>query len=197
MKRNTYSKGFRLWHWLNAIAIFGLLGTVLLRKTFLSYKTNGQVIMDELAKLDMTITLDAAKAIARTIRAPMWEWHYILGFALAILLVYRIVLHFKEKSLCFMDEFKAAPDMHEKGIYLMYGAFYGFVIVMSVTGLVLYFGKDAGMDRDTLHMIKEFHEVLMWFFVVFVPAHIIGLFVAENRGDKGIVSDMIGEEKGV
>ena len=196
MKRNTYSKAFRLWHWLNAIAILGLLGTVLLRKTFLSYKANGQVIMDELAKLDMTITLDAAKAIARTIRAPMWEWHYILGFALAILLLYRIVLHFKEKSLCFMDDFKAAPQLHEKGVYLMYGAFYGFVIIMSVTGLVLYFGKDAGMDRDTLHMIKEFHEVLMWFFVVFVPAHIIGLFVAENRGDKGIVSDMIGEEKG-
>jgi len=196
MKRNTYSKGFRLWHWLNAIAILGLLGTVLLRKTFLSYKTNGQVIVDELAKLDMTITLDAAKAIARTIRAPMWEWHYILGFALAILLVYRIVLHFKEKSLCFMAEFKAAPDKHEKGVYLMYGAFYGFVIIMSVTGLLLYFGKGAGMDRETLHMIKEFHEIMMWFFVVFVPAHIIGLFVAENRGDKGIVSDMIGEEKG-
>jgi Ni,Fe-hydrogenase I cytochrome b subunit len=95
-----------------------------------------------------------------------------------------------------MAEFKEAPDMHEKGVYLMYGALYGFVIVMSVTGLVLYFGKDAGMDRKMLHLIKEFHEVLMWFFVLFVPAHIIGLFVAENRGDKGIVSDMIGEDKG-
>jgi cytochrome b561 len=196
MKRNTYSRGFRLWHWLNAIAIFGLLGTVLLRKTFLSYKTNGQVILDELAKLDIAITLDAAKAIARTIRVPMWEWHYIFGFMLAILLVYRIVLHFKEKSLCFMDEFKAAPDAHEKGIYLMYGALYGFVILMSVTGLFLYFGKGAGLERDILHPVKEFHEVLMWFFVLFVPAHIIGLFVAENRGEKGIVSDMIGEDNG-
>ena len=195
MKRQTYSKSFRLWHWLNAIAVLGLLGTVLLRKTFLSYKTNGQVILDELAKLDVTITLDAAKAIAKTIRAPMWEWHYILGFALAALLLYRIVLHFKEKSLCFMDEFKASSSLHDKGVYLMYGAVYGFLIVMSITGLVLYFGKDAGIDKETLHTIKEFHEVLMWFFVLFVPAHILGLIVAENRGDKGIVSDMIGEEK--
>lgn len=195
MKRNTYSKGFRLWHWLNAVAILGLLGTVLLRKTFLSYKTNGQVILDELAKLDITITLDAAKAIARTIRMPMWEWHYILGFVLAALLLYRIVLHFREKSLCLMDDFKAAPDRHEKGVYLMYGAFYGFLILISVTGLGLYFGKAAGVERELLHPVKEFHEIIMWFFVLFVPAHIIGLFIAENRGDKGIVSDMIGEDK--
>lgn len=193
MKRNTYSKSFRLWHWLNAIAVLGLLGTVLLRKTFLSYKTNGAVIQEELAKLNMEITLDAAKAIGRTIRAPMWEWHYILGFALAALLVWRIWLHFTERSLCFREETKNAPTLHEKGVYVMYGALYGFVIVMAVTGLFLYFGKDMGIEKGLLHDVKEFHEVLMWFFVFFVPAHVIGLFVAENRGDKGIVSDMIGE----
>lgn len=196
MKRNTYSKSFRLWHWLNAIAVLGLLGTVLLRKTFLSYKTNGAVIQEELAKLNTEITLDAAKAVAGTIRAPMWEWHYILGFALAGLLVWRIRLHFKERSLCFRDELKNAPTLHEKGVYAMFGALYGFVIVMAVTGLFLYFGKDMGIGKGLLHDVKEFHEVLMWFFILFVPAHILGLFVAENRGDKGIVSDMIGEEQG-
>jgi len=194
MKRNTYSRGFRLWHWLNALVILGLLGTVLLRKTFLSYHTNAAVIMDELAKLDMAITLDAAKAIAKTIRAPMWEWHYIFGFALAALLVWRIWLHFKERSLCFREEMKNAPTLHEKGVYAMYGGVYGFIIVMTVSGFVLYFGKDMGLDKELLHTVKEVHEILMWFFVVFVPAHIIGLLVAENRGDKGIVSDMIGEE---
>lgn len=195
MKRTVYSKSFRIWHWLNAIAVLGLLGTVLLRKTFLSYHTNGAVIQNELAKLDMQITLDAAKVIARTIRTPMWEWHYIFGFMLIALFAYRILLHFKEKSMCFMEEFKSAPDLHEKGVYALYGLLYTLIGVMAVTGATLYFGKDFGIGKETLHDIKEFHEVLMWFFVFFVPAHIIGIFVAENRGEKGLVSDMIGEER--
>jgi cytochrome b561 len=194
MKRNIYSGSFRLWHWLHAAVILGLLATVLLRKSFLSYHTNAQVILDELAKLDVTITLEAAKAIAKTIRAPMWEWHYILGFTLAALLVWRVALHFKERSLCFKEAVKNAPTLHEKGVYAMYGALYGFVIFMTVSGLFVYFGKDMGIAKETLHLIKEAHEYAMWFFVLFVPAHIIGVAVAENRGDKGLVSDMIGKE---
>jgi Ni,Fe-hydrogenase I cytochrome b subunit len=30
----------------------------------------------------------------------------------------------------------------------------------------------------------------LWFFVVFIVGHIAGVVIAENRGDKGLISDM-------
>jgi len=39
---------FRVWHWLNATVILGLLGTVFLRKTFLSWRTNSELIVQKI-----------------------------------------------------------------------------------------------------------------------------------------------------
>ena len=47
MKR--FSLSLRIWHWLNAIVVLGLLGTFFLRKTFLSWRENSQIIMHKLA----------------------------------------------------------------------------------------------------------------------------------------------------
>lgn len=193
MSRSLYSRSFRLWHWLNAVIILGLLGTVLLRKTFLSYKTNGAVIQEELAKLGNEITLDAAKAIARTLRGPMWEWHYILGFTLATLLLWRIFLHIKERSMLFLSRVKRAPTLHKKGVYALYGGVYAFVSFMVLSGLVIYFSETLGLSDTTAHSIKEIHEIGMYFFLAFIPAHIIGVIIAENSGQRGLISGMVGE----
>lgn len=88
----TWGWGLRVVHWLNAMAVLGLLATVLLCKTFLNYRTNGALIRQKLADLHVDIALEPAPAIARAIRAPMWNWHYILGFALAALLLCRLFM---------------------------------------------------------------------------------------------------------
>ena len=93
-----YTRSFRIWHWLNAIVVLGLVGTVLLRKGFLSYRTNSEIIMTKLSDIGVDIFKEDAVAIAKAIRAPMWEWHIIFGYALAFLVVYRIALMFFDKS---------------------------------------------------------------------------------------------------
>ncbi|MGB3960999.1 MAG: cytochrome b/b6 domain-containing protein, partial [Sulfurimonas sp.] len=90
-----YTASFKLWHWLNALVVLGLLGTVFLRKTFLSYKANAEILMQKLSEIDIIITIEQAKILAKAIRSPMWEWHIFLGYALAFLMVYRIVLYFQ------------------------------------------------------------------------------------------------------
>jgi len=93
-----YTVAFRIWHWLNAIVMFGLLGTVFLRETFLSYKANAQIMVAKLADLGTEIEIEDARSIARSIRNVMWEWHLFLGYALAFLVLFRIVLFFVDKS---------------------------------------------------------------------------------------------------
>src|SRR5210317_659589 len=87
-----WSVSFRLWHWLHALVVLGLLCTVLLRKTFLSWRSNSEILATKLSSMDIEVSSEQAKLLAKAVRAPMWEWHIILGYALAILLVYRIVL---------------------------------------------------------------------------------------------------------
>ena len=56
-----WSLNFRLWHWIHALVILGLAGTVLLRKTFLSWRTNSEILTQELARIDLTVTEAQAK----------------------------------------------------------------------------------------------------------------------------------------
>lgn len=88
--RIDYSRSLRIWHWLNAIAVSGLLLTFFLRKTFLSWRENSAVIVDKLSSLGVEVTAEQAKIVAKAIRAPMWEWHIIFGVMLGLLLLFRI-----------------------------------------------------------------------------------------------------------
>jgi len=70
---------FRIWHWVNATVVLGLLGTVFLRKTFLSWRTNSELLTQKLSEINLEVTEVQAKVLAKDIRAPMREWHIILG----------------------------------------------------------------------------------------------------------------------
>ena len=54
----SYSLQLRIWHWLHAITVLGLLGTFFLRKTFLSWRANSEIPMAKLAEYDITVTAD-------------------------------------------------------------------------------------------------------------------------------------------
>jgi Ni,Fe-hydrogenase I cytochrome b subunit len=111
---------FRVWHWLHATVILGLLGTVFLRKTFLSWRTNSELIVQKMGEFDIDVSIEEAKILAKAIRAPMWDWHIILGFT-----------------------------------------------------------------REIAHDIKEIPELVFNAILIFVPLHIIGILVAENRDEGG------------
>lgn len=194
----------RIWHWLNALAILGTLSTVLLRKTFLSWRTNSQLLETRLTDLGVAITTEDAVALAKEIRAPMWEWHYTIGFTLAGLLVLRLLIAVVDPAQAplrttwrVLAGFSAAPatekhrHIHRLLVKLTYVLFYVMLGFMVVSGLSMYFGDALGLSDALAGKTKEVHELAMWFFPGFVTVHIAGVVVAELRGDRGLVSDMI------
>ncbi|MFA6196043.1 MAG: cytochrome b/b6 domain-containing protein [Sulfurimonas sp.] len=183
-----YSLGFRVWHWLNALVILGLLGTVFLRKTFLSWRDNAEIMMQKFAEMGVVITKEQAKVVAQIIRDGMWEWHIILGYALAFLVLYRIYLFFKERDT---KEIFSSLTLHKKGVKSLYYIFYATLVFMSVSGLVIEFYEFLGLAKETAHAIAEVHEAVFNFILIFVPLHIAGVIIAENKDEKGLVSTMI------
>ena len=185
-----WSLNFRLWHWLNAVVVLGLLGTVFLRKTFLSWKTNSELLTQKLSEINLEVTADQAKVLAKAIRAPMWEWHILLGYALAALVVWRIALFFTKSGKMNYTNFKV-KSLHKKIVTLGYIGIYIVLLFMTVSGLTIHFYEDLGLLKDTAHDIKEVHELVFNAVLIFVPLHIIGVIIAENRDEKDIISDMI------
>jgi len=183
-----YSPTFRIWHWLNAIVVLGLLGTVFLRKTFLSWRTNSEILVNKLLEINVEITAEQAKVLAKAVRAGMWEWHIILGYALAFLLIYRAYLFFTSKK---QKRSFSSLTTHKKAVRASYYLIYTTLTFMAVTGLSIHFYQDLGLLKDTAHDIKEIHELIFNIILYFVPLHIAGIIIAENRDQKGIISRMV------
>jgi cytochrome b561 len=181
---------FIVWHWVHAAVVLGLLGTVFLRKTFLSWRTNSELLTQKLSEINLEVTADQAKAVAKAIRAPMWEWHILLGYALAALLLWRIFLFLtasgKENYRNLKDE-----NLHKKMVKVGYLVIYAVLLFMAVSGLMIHFYEALGLTKEGAHTIKEIHELVYNVILIFVPLHIIGVVVAENRDEKGIISEMI------
>ncbi|KYJ87355.1 cytochrome b/b6 domain-containing protein [Sulfurovum riftiae] len=185
-----WSLNFRLWHWINALVVMGLIGTVLLRKSFLSWRTNSEIIVQKLTEQGIDIVAEEAKIVAKAIRAPMWEWHIILGYALAALVVWRILLFFTQSGRQNYQHLQE-ENFHKKMVKIGYLVIYATLFFMTVSGLVIHFYETLGLAKDTAHDIKEIHELVYNVLLYFVPLHIIGVFVAENQNEKGILSDMV------
>jgi cytochrome b561 len=183
-----YTLNFRIWHWLNAAVILGLLGTVFLRKTFLSYKTNAEILVSKLSDIGVDITIEQAKTIAKAIRAGMWEWHIILGYALAFLILYRIYLFFKDTSK--VESFSSLT-LHKKAVKISYYVVYATLLFMAISGFVIYFYEALGMSKEFAGSIKDIHELVFNIIMIFVPLHIAGVVVADVKEEHGIISTMI------
>lgn len=194
----------RLWHWSSAVVIFGLLGTVLIRKTFLNWRTNSVLIEEKLKEAGTLITSDLAKEVAIAIRNPLWDWHIYLGFTLGVLFIIRIsIVFFVEKKCPGVDalknlfNIKDLPDkqkfhaFHFSVVKLSYAVFYFATFIMLISGLLLYFKKDIDLSKSITGNIKEIHELMMWFFIVFILGHLLGVIMTENKSEPGLASDMI------
>ncbi|MEQ1567482.1 MAG: cytochrome b/b6 domain-containing protein [Myxococcota bacterium] len=194
----------RSWHVLNGLVVLGLLGTVVLRKTVLSWRANGPLIEAKVAELGGAVTSDQATAVAKLLRDQMWEWHHALGVALLVLVVVRVAvvaLDREQSPLRTLSravaELRAAPGgerpaaVHALLVKATHTAFYALLLVMSATGATLLFREELGVGEGVVEWVKETHELLMWGIAAFVPLHVVGVVVAELRGERGLVSEMI------
>ncbi len=175
-----FSPLYRIWHWLQAVAVFGLFITVVLRMSVMHKEQIGGIVQAKLAEIGTIITDEQAVMIGKAVRAPMWDWHIYLGIAVAVLLVVRIAMVLKN-GFGFDDN----PAMQK--VYTLYKLFYGVLAAMSLSGLVLYW-KLAGEGKE---IVESVHMYLGWSGFAFMAIHIAGVVLAEKSDQGGLVSRMI------
>jgi Ni/Fe-hydrogenase 1 B-type cytochrome subunit len=198
-----YSATLRLWHWLNAVVITGSLLTVLLNSTLFKTKKNAVFIKSALTKAGTVVTDNQARAVAHGLSDKIWQIHIYCGYTLAGLLLFRLMLEFFQLAdQKLVRKVKGAyrqyytvkrhreQAIHEFWVKTLYAVFYLMLLTMVTTGLCLAFEDDVPWLKS-IHAFRQIHSFTMYLILAFIIVHIAGVFLAERKGDKGIVSDMI------
>ena len=176
-----FSPSFRIWHWLQALVIIGLFITVLLRESVMDKQHVGKIVQEQLVTIGTIISDEQAVVIGKAVRSPMWDWHNYFGFAITALLVFRLMMIAK-------NGFGLDDNPKMQIVYKLYKAVYVMLLVMSISGLSLYF-KLAGEMKET---VEGVHFYVGWAIFAFVVVHVIGVIHAERTDQRGIISRMIG-----
>jgi cytochrome b561 len=188
--KKQFTVTYRIWHWMMALSTIGLLLTVLLRKTFLSWRANSEIIQTQLAQLATEITAESAKVVAKAIRAPMWEWHYIFAVVLGLSIALRIYMILtKQAELPIITFLKSsATEKLKVGTHMLLCF---SIAIMAISGALIYFHEFLTLTKDTTHSIKKFHEFIMQPLILFVIMHWFGVLRHELITKEGIISKMI------
>jgi Ni/Fe-hydrogenase 1 B-type cytochrome subunit len=199
-----YSASLRLWHWANAIIISGSLITVLINSTITDGRQISSVVKEGLGKTGATVSEEQARSVANVLNDQVWNIHIYFGYGLAALLIFRLVLEFFQladqkfirriKSTYFQFKtIKKNREMvrHELAVKSIYAVFYILLIIMVVTGLSLAFEDALAALKPIRHTIKDVHGFCMYLILAFIAVHLAGVYLAERKESKGIVSDMI------
>jgi len=202
--KKKHSAALRLWHWANMIVISGSLLTVLLNSTVLSGGNDAPVIKQALQKAGAIVTDKQVTSATHDLSDKVWDIHVYFGYGLVALLLFRLILEFfqladqkfirilKTAWRKFTQAKKpGATARHEVAVKSIYAVFYLLLITMAVTGLFLAFEDFFAPYKSIRHSVKEVHNFCMYPILAFIGIHLIGVFLAERKDSKGIVSDMI------
>jgi len=182
---------FRLWHWLTVFSITGLAGTVFLRKTFLDKRANAEIIRAKLESFHIAIDPDQAVAVAKAIRAPMWEWHYILALFLGLAIALRIVAMLRGDAQLPLLKVLRSQGAQEKLKHTVHLLICLAILILALTGTFYYFHETLGIDKASASWAKELHEALFWPLMVLIAMHIGGVVMHELKTRECLVSKMI------
>ena len=200
--KKKYSSPLRLWHWLSAIVITGSLLTVLADSTITNGRKNAAIIKTELSNNKVVVNSDQARSAAHEIGDQVWALHTYLGYVLAALLLFRLIVEiFQPGDQRLIRKIKSAYHYyrskqnmqlarHEFVVKTLYAVFYLLLIIMAITGLCLAFEDDVALLKK-IHAIREIHGFCMYLILAFIVVHLAGVFLAERKDSPGIVSDMI------
>ncbi|MDB5061087.1 MAG: Ni,Fe-hydrogenase cytochrome b subunit [Mucilaginibacter sp.] len=203
-KLKSYSSSLRLWHWMNTIVISGSLITVLINSTITDDHATSDLMKSELQKSGAIITTEQARSAAHALSDSVWGVHIYFGYALTALLLFRLLLEFFQiTDQKFIRKFKNAYQQytiiktnreiarHELAVKATYALFYAVLTVMVVTGLFLAFEDALVAYKSIRNAVKEVHGFCMYLVIAFIIAHVAGVYLAERKEGKGLVSDMI------
>lgn len=203
-----HSLMLRIWHWLTFLLILGSIVTVLMNSTLLSPRDNVKLVQEQLQKKGVTVTDEQAFAVSHEYEEKMWDVHKIIGFGLAFLFLFRIVIEVtapanqkvsyklkQAKELRKSDIENQAEYTHYLRVRTAYTVFLLLLLAMVLTGLGMAFGRDLGLSRTVFRGIKSFHEFVQYHIYAFIVVHLAGVILAENGKLRGIVSGMINGNK--
>ena len=185
MKKNRYTRARRFLHWAIALALLFTLMTIFLRLTWMNKNTVAEIMTNELSRLDVKINEDQAVSIAKSIRSPMWEWHVYSGYLLIVLYCIRMFV-FMVQGVPFRSPISRTARSREKFQSWTYILFYLLLGASLTTGVLILYGPDS-----THHLMEELHEKSLYWLLVFIILHFIGVLLLELGEKKGIVSKMI------
>jgi Ni/Fe-hydrogenase 1 B-type cytochrome subunit len=202
IKKNSAS--LRFWHWASALVISGSLLTVLLNATLLKSNNDSPVIKSALQNAGAVVTDKQVNAAAHDLSDKVWDIHVYFGYGLAALLLFRIILEFFQLAdQKFIRKLKSAwyqyqqtkkhreLALHELTVKTIYLAFYLLLTIMVITGLFLAFEDFFAPYKAIRSSVKSVHNFCMYLILAFIVVHLAGVFLAERKDSKGIVSDMI------
>lgn len=207
IKKNAAT--IRFWHWASALVICGSLLTVLINSTLLD-RDNSGLVKQELIQAGAKVDDQQARAVIHGMEDQVWGVHIYFGYAFAALLVFRLISElFQSKDQRFSKKLKIAYrnyvvkpkerrlSRHELLTKILYLGYYILLALMVITGISIAFDKELGISKSQIHQLKETHGFVMYLIIAFIIVHIFGVFLAERKDGKGIVSDMIngGERK--
>jgi len=198
-----YSAPLRLWHWANLIVICGSLITVLINSTITDQHQTSSLVKEQLQKSGLSVSNDQARSVAHALEDSVWDVHTYFGYCLAALLLFRLVLEFfqfadqkfirilKNAWQHFKTVKKDREARHEVAVKSIYAFFYLLLIAQVITGLFLAFEDAMAPFKSIRHTVKDVHGFIMYLILAFIIVHLAGVFLAERKDAKGIVSDMI------
>ena len=181
MSEKKYTLPYRLLHWAIAFSMLFMLLTIFLRLNWMNKHNMADIMTAGLNELNISIGEDEAISIAKSIRKPMWNWHVYIGYVLAGLYLLRMILMLKEGW-----RFSFQGRLKEKLKSWSYVLFYVLLASALSSGLIIEFGP-----REYKHTTEEFHELSLYWLVVFIVFHFVGLIIAERIDNKGVVNKMI------
>jgi len=202
---HDYSAPMRLWHWANAALISGQLLTILFQKVIVNAKGAVPEFQEAITKGGGVLSQQQGRAVAHVISERIWTWHVWMGLALAAFWLFWTVMQaldpagrrFGARLLAAARRYKlAAPAEHADARHallakLTYAAFYLFITIIVVTGLVLTFADDIPVLGSVKHTAEEVHNVTMYLIIGYIVLHVVGVLWSEITEDPGLTSRMI------
>lgn len=189
----------RLWHWMLVLFFFASLMTVLFGSTLFRTRDNVAMVQDQIHQEGGSITEKQAWRVSHEFSDKLWILHKYIGFGLAVLLIWRIGIETalsKEQKLSArlkkaMQFPHSDPEAnHYRMVQRVYAIFYGLLLLMVVSGLILAF-EDVSALRAVQEPAELVHNIVQYGLYGFLLFHIVGVVRADMGRYGGIVSRMI------
>lgn len=184
--QNKFTASHRILHWSIALLMSVLFFTGFLRMYWMNKKAIISAIDTNLSNQNIALEKDQLVPIAKSIQAPMWEWHELAAYIMAVAFILRI-LYVLFKGIQFPNPFAGNLFLKERLQGYVYLVFYVFVGVSTLTGFYLKWG-----DGTYKEPMEAAHKWAIYWFPIFIALHFIGILWAEQTHKKGITSKMIG-----